>query len=181
MSRVGNKPVPMLDGVKVSLEGRTIKVEGPGGAPLSYTHRPEVEVTIDEDSKTVRVARINDERESRAYHGLTRAIINNMIVGAKTGYEKRLEIVGVGYGATLQGKLLELRVGFANKIQKHVPDGVDVTVPTATQIVVKGSDKQKVGQFAAEVRAARKPEPYKGKGIRYAGEQVKIKAGKAAS
>jgi len=181
MSRIGNKPVPVLDGVKLSISGNVISVEGPGGAPQTYAHRPEVEVEYDEGAKEVTVRRKNDERQSRAYHGLTRSIINNMIIGAKSGYEKRLEIVGVGYQATLQGSLLELRVGFANKIQKTVPKELDVTVPTATQIIVKGSDKQKVGQFAAEVRAVRKPEPYKGKGIRYLGEQVKIKPGKAAT
>lgn len=118
---------------------------------------------------------------SKSYHGLTRSLINNMIQGVKTGYEKRLEVVGVGYVVSLKGDELTLRVGYANEIKKKVPAGLKVECPTQTQVVVKGCDKQLVGQFAAEVRASRKPEPYKGKGVRYQGEQVKLKPGKAAS
>lgn len=180
MSRIGKKPVPILDGVKVSLSGSTINVEGPKGK-LNYEHRPEINVEVDEDNKSVVVSRGRNDRESRAYHGLTRAIINNMIVGVKDGYEKKLELHGVGYVASLQGDTLSLRVGFANEIQKKVPLGLEVNCPDQTHIDVKGCDKQKVGQFAAEVRACRKPEPYKGKGIRYVGEHVKIKPGKAAT
>jgi len=164
----------------VSVAGSTINVEGPEGK-LSFEHRPEVTVKVNSDDNTVQVDRVNEERESRAFHGLTRALINNMIIGVKEGYEKRLEIVGVGYNGQIQGDTLKLRVGYANELQKKIPTGLDVSCPDNTHIVVKGPDKQKVGQFAAEVRALRKPEPYKGKGIRYQGEHVKIKPGKAAT
>ena len=180
MSRIGNKPITLLDGVKVSLNGNTISVEGPKGK-LSYDHRPEVKIAVDEDDKSIVVSRDKDDRESRAYHGLTRALVNNMIVGVKDGYEKKLELQGVGYVASLQGDTLSLRVGFANEIKKKVPTGLEVTCPDNTHIDVKGCDKQLVGQFAAEVRACRKPDPYKGKGVRYVGEHVKLKPGKAAT
>lgn len=180
MSRIGKKPVEILAGVTVSVAGGTVSVEGPQGK-LSFEHRPEVTVDVNSDDNTVVVGRVNDQRESRAFHGLTRALINNMIIGVKEGYEKRLEIVGVGYNGQIQGDTLKLRVGFANELQKKIPMGLDVSCPDNTHIVVKGPDKQKVGQFAAEVRALRKPEPYKGKGIRYEGEYVKIKPGKAAT
>ncbi len=180
MSRIGKKPVSILDGVKVSVNGKTIAVEGPKGK-LSYDMRPEVGVAMDEEGKSLSITRVKDDRDSRAYHGLTRALVNNMIIGVKDGYEKKLELQGVGYVCSLQGDTLSLRVGFANEIQKKVPMGLEVTCPDNTHIDVKGCDKQKVGQFAAEVRACRKPEPYKGKGIRYVGEHVKIKPGKAAS
>jgi large subunit ribosomal protein L6 len=148
---------------------------------LQYRHRPEIAVSVDADKKTVVCSRSSEEREIRAYHGLTRALIQNMLVGVSQGYEKKLEIQGVGYLGAIQGKTLQLRVGFANEIQKPIPDGLNVTCPDQTHIVIKGSDKQQVGQFAAEVRAVRKPEPYKGKGIRYEGEQVRRKAGKTAT
>lgn len=180
MSRIGKKPVPILDGVNVSVQGRTVLVEGPKGK-LQWDHRPEVTVRMDESGRNVVVERLQENRESRAYHGLTRALINNMIVGVKNGYEKRLEIVGVGYLAAVQGKTLQLRVGFANELQKEIPPGLQVTCPDQTHVVVQGCDKQQVGEFAAEVRALRKPEPYKGKGVRYQGEHVKIKPGKAAT
>lgn len=180
MSRIGKKPVPVPAGVSVSIEGRQVAVVGPLGK-LEYGHRPEVEVNLDEETKEVVVTRRANDRASRAYHGLTRSLVNNMMEGVTKGYEKRLEIVGVGYIGSIQGDTLSLRVGFANEIDKRVPQGLDVTCPDQTHIVVKGCDKQMVGQFAAEVRAVRKPEPYKGKGIRYQGEQVKIKPGKAAT
>ncbi|MFP6575126.1 MAG: 50S ribosomal protein L6 [Pirellulaceae bacterium] len=179
MSRIGKQPVPVLDGVKVSIDGRTITTEGPQGK-LQFEHRPEISLEIDEENKQILVSRSNDERMSRALHGLTRSLIYNMVVGVKEGYEKRLEIVGVGYGGTVQGNQLALRVGFANEIKKAIPSGLDVTCPDQNHVVIKGCDKQQVGQFAAEVRAVRKPEPYKGKGIRYDGEYVKIKPGKTA-
>jgi large subunit ribosomal protein L6 len=178
MSRIGNKPVAIVDGVKVAVNGRTVNVEGPKGK-LSWEHRPEVSVAV--DGKNVVVKRANDDREARAFHGLTRALINNMILGCKNGYEKRLEIVGVGYQATLKGKNLSLRVGFANELVRPIPEGLSVTCPDNTHVVIQGPDKQKVGQFAAELRQLRKPEPYKGKGVRYQGEQIKLKPGKAAS
>ena len=180
MSRIGNKPVPVLDGVKVNVQGRKVQVEGPKGK-LEWEHRQEVSVKFDADKKQVVVGRADDERQSRAFHGLTRALLANMIFGVKNGYEKRLEIVGVGYQAALKGKMLHLRVGLANELVKEVPAGLTVTVPDATHVVIQGCDKQLVGQFAAEVRSLRKPEPYKGKGVRYQGEHIKLKPGKAAT
>jgi large subunit ribosomal protein L6 len=180
MSRIGKKPVPILDGVKVAVDGGVVRVEGPKGK-LEFAHRPEIGVVMASDGKSVEVTRHDDERASRAFHGLTRALINNMVSGVKNGYEKKLEIVGVGFLAAIKGKKLQLRVGFANELEKEIPEGLEVTCPDQTHIVVRGCDKQMVGQFAAEVRALRKPEPYKGKGVRYQGEVVKIKAGKSAT
>lgn len=180
MSRIGNKPVDVLDGVKVAFANGTFSTEGPKGK-LEYGIRPEIDIEVSDDGKTVIVKRKNDNRDSRAYHGLTRALINNMIFGVKEGYEKKLEVVGVGYVVSIQGKQLAMRVGFANEIKKEIPADLEVTCPDQTHIVVKGCDKQRVGQFAAEVRAVRKPEPYKGKGVRYDGEHVKLKPGKAAT
>lgn len=180
MSRIGKKPVAILDGVKVAIDGDVVRVEGPKGK-LEFAHRPEISVVMGGDGKSVEVSRQDDERASRAFHGLTRALINNMIAGVKNGYEKKLEIVGVGFLAAIKGKKLQLRVGFANELEKEIPEGLEVTCPDQTHIVVRGCDKQMVGQFAAEVRALRKPEPYKGKGVRYQGEVVKIKAGKSAT
>lgn len=179
MSRLGKKPVAIPDGVKIALEGRTISVEGPLGK-LSYDHRPEVSVDVDGDANQVVISATGDSRESRAFHGLTRALVANMLAGVHTGYEKKLEIVGVGYLAAIQGDVLQLRVGFANEVHKKIPSDLTVTCPDQTHVLVKGIDKQRVGQFAAEVRSVRKPEPYKGKGVRYQGEYVKIKPGKAA-
>ncbi len=180
MSRIGKKPIDVLDGVNISVDDSLVTVEGPLGK-LQYQFRPEVQVQINEADKQVVVATTCDTREAGAFHGLTRSLIQNMVVGVKEGYEKRLEIVGVGYIASLQGDTLSLRVGFANEIHKKIPAGLDVTCPDQTHVVVKGCDKQMVGQFAAEVRAIRKPEPYKGKGVRYQGEHVKIKPGKTAT
>lgn len=177
MSRIGNKPVSIVDGVQVSVNGDAINVEGPKGK-LNFTHRPEVSVEIDDGQ--VKVSRSRNDKNSRAFHGLTRALIQNMIVGVKEGYEKKLELQGVGYVCQIAGNQLKLRVGLANELVKTIPEGLDVTCPDQTHVDVKGCDKQKVGQFAAEVRSLRKPEPYKGKGIRYVGEHVKIKAGKSA-
>jgi len=180
MSRIGKKAVPVFAGVKVRVDDSVVSIEGPKGK-LEFKHRPEVSVAVADDGSTVSVTRRNEERTSRELHGLTRAVINNMILGVKDGYEKRLEVVGVGFICSIQGKVLQLRVGFANELKKEIPAGLDVTCPDQTHIVVKGCDKQKVGQFAAEVRSLRKPEPYKGKGIRYQGEVVKIKPGKSAT
>jgi len=180
MSRIGKKPVPILDGVKVAIDGRTVTVEGPRGK-LAWEHRPEVAVAVDAEARLVHVSVVREDRASRAFHGLTRALINNMIIGVKDGYEKRLEIVGVGYLAAIQGKTLQLRVGYANELQVPIPQDLEVTCPDQTHVVIRGCDKQQVGEFAADVRALRKPEPYKGKGIRYVGEQVKIKPGKTAT
>ena len=180
MSRIGNKPVPIADGAKVVVNGRMIDVEGPKGKD-SYEHRSEVAVIVDEDAKTVMVKRHNDDRPSREFHGLTRALIANMIEGVTKGYEKKLEVVGVGYLAAISGDTLQVRAGFANELHLKIPGDLDVTCPDQTHVVVQGCNKQKVGQLADEVRALRKPEPYKGKGIRYQGEQVKIKPGKSAT
>lgn len=180
MSRIGKKPVKIPANVKVQVTQRTVSVEGPQGK-LSWEHRPEVSVEFVGDAKELRISRGNDERESRALHGLTRALIQNMVDGVSKGYEKKLEIVGVGYLAAVQGNILQVRVGFANEVHKPIPTGLKVTCPDQTHIVIKGIDKQLVGQFAAEVRAVRKPEPYKGKGIRYDGEVVRKKAGKAVT
>lgn len=177
MSRIGQKPVAIPSGVKVSVADRVLTVEGKLGK-LTYAHRPEIEVVVENGEVLCR--RKDDERASRAYHGLTRALVQNMIVGVSQGYEKKLEIQGVGYLGAIQGSTLQLRVGFANEVHKQIPKELQVTCPDQTHILIKGTDKQKVGQFAAEVRAVRKPEPYKGKGIRYDGEQVRRKAGKTA-
>src|SRR5688572_10121415 len=177
MSRIGKKPVPIPSGVKVNVAEREISVEGKLGK-LVWSHRPEVTVAV--EGKEVVVSRKSDDRLPRALHGLTRALVRNMVEGVSTGYEKKLEIQGVGYLAAVQQDVLQLRVGFANEVHKKIPAGLTVTCPDQTHIVIKGADRQKVGQFAAEVRAVRKPEPYKAKGIRYEGEQVRRKAGKTA-
>lgn len=178
MSRIGKQPVVVPGNVKVAVSGKQISVEGPLGK-LSRELRPEVSAKFDEAAKQIVVSRKDDSRLARALHGLSRALIQNMVEGVTKGYEKKLEIVGVGYLAALQKGVLQLRVGFANEVQLKIPAGLTVTCPDQTHVVVKGSDKQMVGQFAAEVRAVRKPEPYKGKGVRYDGEVVRRKAGKA--
>ena len=180
MSRIGKQPVPVPDQVQVRIDGGTVEVQGPQGK-LQLTHRPEVQVEFDAEKKQLRVTRRSESRQASAFHGLTRSLLANMVEGVVKGYEKRLEVVGVGYIAAVQGDTLQLRVGFANEIQKKIPPGLTVTCPSQTEIVIQGCDKQQVGQFAAEVRAVRKPEPYKGKGIRYKGEQVKLKPGKTAT
>lgn len=180
MSRIGKKPIAIPAGVTVTVSDRTLDVEGPKGK-LTFTHRPEVTVTVDGDGKEVAVTRDDDLRPSREVHGLTRAILANMIVGVTQGYEKKLEIVGVGYLAAINGDTLQLRVGFANELHRKIPSELTVTCPDQTHVVVQGCDKQKVGQFAADIRSLRKPEPYKGKGVRYQGEYVKIKPGKSAT
>ncbi len=180
MSRIGKKPIPVPSGVKVAVAGTNVTVEGKLGK-LQWSHRPELSVTFDEDAKEIVCTRSSEERMVRALHGLTRSLIQNMVTGVSEGYEKRLEIVGVGYLGAISGDVLQLRVGFANEIQKKIPVGLEVTCPDQNHVVVKGIDKQMVGQFAAEVRAVRKPEPYKGKGIRYEGEEVRRKVGKTAT
>ena len=180
MSRIGKQPVAIPSGVKVAIDRLTVRVEGPKGK-LQQTFPDPVEITHQADTNAIVVTTPRDDRQSKAFHGLTRALIQNMVHGVTTGYEKKLQIVGVGYLAQVQGDTLHLRVGFANEVKKKIPAGLNVTCPDQTHIVVQGCDKQMVGQFAAEVRAVRKPEPYKGKGIRYDGEHVKIKPGKAAT
>ncbi len=176
MSRIGRQPVVIPAGVKVAVNGQTVSVQG-AKTKLEQTFHPRMKIAT--DGKTVTVTRPDDDRENRALHGLTRALINNMVVGVTTGYTKRLKIEGVGYQAAMKGKGVELTVGFANRILHTPPEGVTVQVPDPTTIVVTGADKQKVGQFAAEIRASKKPEPYKGKGVRYEGEKVTLKEGKS--
>jgi large subunit ribosomal protein L6 len=180
MSRIGKKPVAVPAGLKVEVGPQRIAVEGPLGK-LDWSFRPEIAVAYDDKARVLQITRSDESRQARALHGLTRAMIANMIEGVTKGYEKKLEIVGVGYLGAVQGNTLQLRVGYANEVQKPIPAGLKVTCPDQTHIVVKGVDKQQVGQFAAEVRAVRKPEPYKGKGIRYDGEVVRRKAGKAVT
>jgi large subunit ribosomal protein L6 len=177
MSRIGKKPVP-VGKAKVTVKDHQVQVEGPKGK-LDLTVHPAITVTLDGEKKELVVARPDDEKQSKALHGLTRALLANMIEGVTNGYKKSLEIQGVGYKAEMKGKNLVLSVGYANTVAMPVPTGVTVALEGPTKIHVSGPDKQAVGQFAAEVRKIRKPEPYKGKGIRYEGEQVKIKAGKA--
>ena len=179
MSRIGRKPVVVPADVKVSLADSTINVEGPKGK-LSFNHRREIGVKYDEAAKQLLITRPDDERLNRALHGLTRSLIANMVEGVTKGYTKKLEIVGVGYQAQLKkANTVALQVGYANQVVLEAPAGVTVTVPDSTHVIVTGADKQAVGQFAAEVRKVRPPEPYKGKGIRYEGETVRRKAGKA--
>jgi large subunit ribosomal protein L6 len=157
-----------------------VAVEGPKGK-LEQRFPAQVSVKYDESGKKVVVERHGETREDKAMHGLVRALVRNMVVGVTQGYEKKLEIVGVGYLAAIQKNTLQLRVGFANELQVPIPTNLKVTCPDQTHVLIQGADKQAVGQFAAEVRALRKPEPYKGKGIRYDGEQVRRKAGKAVT
>jgi large subunit ribosomal protein L6 len=176
MSRIGKKPVPIAKGVKVAISGSTISFEGPKGK-LSMQHHPAAKVKV--DGGNVIVERIDDEKLSRAIHGLTRALIANNIKGVAEGYVKDLEIQGVGYKAEMQGKVILLSLGFANQMKIEIPASVAVKVEgQGTKINITGADKQAVGQLAAEIRKLRKPEPYKGKGVRYVGEVVKKKLGK---
>lgn len=178
MSRIGKQPVVIPAGVKVRLADGKVFVEGPKGK-LEFSPHRLIKVVHDETAKAIKVTRPDDERFTRSLHGLTRSIVANMVQGVTKGYEKRLKIEGVGYQARLDKKAVVLTVGYANAITMAPPDGVTAEVPDATTIIIKGADKQKVGQFAAEVRAARKPEPYKGKGIRYENETVRRKEGKS--
>jgi large subunit ribosomal protein L6 len=178
MSRIGKKPVPVPAGIDVTVNEQLVKVKGPKGE-LTLNAHPAMTVEFDGAAREIKVGRPDDARQNRALHGLTRALVANMVEGVVKPFEKKLEIQGVGYQATLQGKTLALQVGFANTIKLPVPPGITCTVPQPTQIIVSGIDKGVVGQFAANIRRVRPPEPYKGKGIRYAGEQVRRKAGKA--
>ena len=178
MSRVGKQPVSIPAGVKVKVQDGKVSVEGPKGKLELAPHR-NMTIKVDEAAKAVVITRPDDERQNRALHGLTRSLIANMVEGVTKGYEKRLKIEGIGYQARMDKKAVVLTVGYANQIVLTPPEGVTAEVPDASTIIVKGADKQKVGQFAAEVRQARKPEPYKGKGIRYENEQVRRKEGKS--
>lgn len=176
MSRIGRQPVVIPSGVKVAIDKGVVKVSGPKGDLAQAIH---ANMKVESDGKQVKVTRPNDDRLNRALHGLTRALINNMVVGVTKGYEKKLKVEGVGFQAAAKGKGVELTVGYANRIYHEPPKGVTVAVPDPTTIIVSGADKQVVGQFAAEIRASRKPEPYKGKGVRYEKEVVRRKEGKS--
>ncbi len=177
MSRVGKVPVVLPKGVEVKQANGTLSVKGPKGS-LELNAHPDMNVVI--DGGEVRVERPSDEKEHRALHGLTRSLIANMVTGVTDGFAKTLEIVGVGYRANVSRKGVTLNLGFSHTIEYRPVDGISIECPNQTTIVVSGIDKQKVGQAAAEIRAFRPPEPYKGKGIRYQGEQVRRKAGKTA-
>jgi large subunit ribosomal protein L6 len=185
MSRIGAKPIPIPQGVKVALSGQTVAVEGPVGK-LSWTHRPEVSVRVDPASRSVVVSRNGEERIHRSLHGLTRSLVANMVQGCAKGYSKSLELYGVGYGVQVAGRKLTANCGYSHPAVFEIPVGITVEVVTQqargdnepARFTVKGADKQLVGEFAAEVRKTRKPEPYKGKGFRYTGEYVRRKVGK---
>lgn len=178
MSRIGKAPIPVPSGVEVKIEGPHVVVKGPNGT-LEHD-LPEL-VAIERDGDELVVTRANDERTARALHGLTRSLVNNMVVGVSAGFTRELEIVGVGYRAQAKGpSKLELQLGFSHPVEFEAPEGVTFEVPQPTRITVKGADKQAVGQVAANIRKVRKPEPYKGKGVRYAGERILRKAGKSA-
>jgi len=176
MSRIGNAPVPLPAGIDVAVEGSTVTVTGPKGA-LTRTFSDRITFAV-VDGRIV-VTRRNDERQSRALHGLSRALVANMVAGVSAGFVRELQMVGVGYRAALQGNTLELLVGFSHPVRVTAPEGIDFEVPEPTRILVRGIDRERVGQVAAEIRRIRPPEPYKGKGIRYVAEKVRRKAGKA--
>lgn len=178
MSRIGKQPVAIPAGVKVQIADGKVRVEGPKGK-LEMNYHRHMKVEHDDKAKVLTVVRPDDERQSRSLHGLTRSLLHNMVEGVTKGYEKRLKIEGIGYQARLEKKALVLTVGYANAVPMPPPEGVTVELTDPTTIVIKGADKQKVGQYAAEVRGVRKPEPYKGKGIRYENEQVRRKEGKS--
>jgi len=176
VSRIGRKPIEKPEGVQVTLQGSAVSVQGPKGT-LAMEIPSGIQVEV-EDNR-VMVSRESDEKKHRALHGLTRALLANMVEGVTKGFEKRLDLVGVGYRAQLQGKKLVLSVGYSHPEEVDPPQGIEIEVPAPTKIVVKGIDKQQVGEVAARIRAIRKPEPYKGKGIKYETEVVRRKAGKA--
>jgi large subunit ribosomal protein L6 len=177
VSRIGRQPVTIPAGVEVTIDGTDVTVKGPRGT-LSQVVPADMLISIQDG--TLSVDRPTDGREHRSLHGLTRSLIANMVEGVTNGYEKRLEIVGVGYRAAMKGEDLEFALGFSHPVLFEAPDGIEFEVPTPTRVTVRGIDKQQVGQVAANIRKLRKPEPYKGKGIRYEGEHVRKKAGKAA-
>jgi large subunit ribosomal protein L6 len=178
MSRIGRAPIPVPAGVEVTLDARRVTVKGPRG---SLDRELPGDITVRRSDSTLLVERPNDERQNRALHGLTRSLVNNMVLGVTTGFTRDLEIVGVGYRAISRGPSeIELSLGFSHPVTITAPEGIAFEVPSPTRISVAGIDKEKVGQVAANIRKLRKPEPYKGKGVRYSGERVRRKAGKAA-
>jgi len=176
MSRIGNAPISLPSGVEVKVTGNDVEVKGTKGTLVQKVD-PTISVSVDDGIVTL--SRANDERSTKALHGLYRSLISNMVLGVSEGYTKELTAVGVGYRAALKGKNIELQVGFSHPVNVEAPDGITFEVPEPTRIIVTGIDKQKVGQVAANIRSVRPPEPYKGKGIRYKDEQVRRKAGKA--
>jgi len=177
MSRIGKQPIPVPSGVEVKVDGQKVSVKGPKGT-LEDTFHEDMMIKL-EDGQVI-VERPSDEREHRSLHGLTRTLIDNMVVGVSQGFEKVLEIQGVGYRALLKGKSLELSLGFSHPVLVEPEAGIEFEAPDATTVIVRGISKQRVGQIAAEIRAKRPPEPYKGKGVRYRGEHVRRKVGKTA-
>ena len=176
MSRIGRKPIEIPQGVQIEINGNTVKVSGPKGKLTQIVH-PDMKLSI--DGNLVKVDRPSDEKEHRSLHGLTRSLINNMVQGVTAGFSKSLDINGVGYRAAKQGKNLVLTIGYSHPVELVPLEGIEFEVPAPTKIIVKGVDKQVVGQMAAQVRAVREPEPYKGKGIKYENEFIRRKAGKA--
>lgn len=176
MSRIGRKPVAVPAGVDVKIDGTTVTVKGPKGS-LTGTYNSKLSIAL--EGNEIIVTRPDDEKESRALHGLTRTLIHNMVEGVNNGYSKELEINGIGYKAAMQGKDLVLTVGYSHVVNVKAPEGITIAVPAPNKIVISGADKVKVGQFAAEVRGVRPPEPYKGKGIKYVDECIRRKEGKA--
>ena len=176
MSRIGKQPVAIPPGVEVEIEGKTVRVKGPKGQ-LSREFHPDMVIRREEDR--LRVERPSGNKLHRSLHGLTRTLLNNMVLGVTRGFEKTLELSGVGYRATRQGKKLVLAMGYSHPVEIVPEEGLEVEVPAPTKIVVKGIDKERVGNLAAAIRRVRPPEPYKGKGIRYEGEKIRRKAGKA--
>jgi large subunit ribosomal protein L6 len=177
MSRIGRKPIPVPDTVTVTIEPELVRVHGPRG---ELSERVPRDITVAQEEAQLVVSRPTDRGEHRALHGLTRSLVANMVEGVTTGFEKRLEIQGVGYRAALKGSDLELALGYSHPVSVKAPDGIEFEVPVPTRIVVKGNSKQAVGEIAAIIRKQRPPEPYKGKGIRYEGEYVARKVGKRA-
>ena len=176
MSRIGKKPIPVPANVQATVEGQTVKVKGPRGE-LTRTLHPAMTLSL--ANGTLTVARPSDENEHKALHGLTRTLIANMVEGVTAGYRKQLDIVGVGYKAEARPYGLQLALGFSHPVEFRAPKGIKLSAPQPTQIIIEGADKEMVGQVAAELRGLRPPEPYKGKGIKYVGEQIRRKAGKA--
>ena len=175
MSRIGRKPIAIPAGVEVKVDGQTVTVKGPKGT-LTKSFHPNMKITV--EGAEIKVERPNDEQLNRSLHGLTRTLVANMVEGVSKGYSKELDVIGVGYRVQKQGKELVMNLGFSHKVIMPEVPGISIDCPTANKIVISGPDKQQVGQFAAEVREKRPPEPYKGKGIRYTGEYVRKKEGK---
>ena len=176
MSRIGKQPIAIPAGVEVKVDGNTVTVKGPKGTLTNTFHK---DITIEVNEGVINVSRPSDVAEHRSLHGLTRTLVNNMVVGVSQGYSKELDVLGVGYRVAKQGKDLVMNLGYSHQVFVSEEDGITIDVPTPNKIIISGCDKQRVGQFAAEVREKRPPEPYKGKGIRYTGEYVRHKEGKA--